>query len=75
MTAKTCLIGCTPTQLIELMASLGQKPYRAKQLQEWVWKHRVTDFEAMTNLPPALREQLAAQCTLRPLEVVEVNES
>ena len=75
MTAKTCLIGCTPTQLIELMASLGQKPYRAKQLQEWVWKHRVTDFEAMTNLPPALREQLATQCTLRPLEVVEVNES
>lgn len=72
---KTCLIGCTPTQLVELMASLGQKPYRAKQLQEWVWKHRVTSFDAMTNLPPALREQLAAQCSLRPLEVVEVNES
>lgn len=72
---KTCLIGCTPDALVELMAAFGQKPYRAKQLQEWIWKHRVTSFDAMTNLPPALREQLATHCTLRPLSVVEVSES
>lgn len=70
-----CLLGYTPDKLQQLVCELGQKPFRAKQLQEWIWKHRATDFEQMTNLPPALREQLVAHYCLRPLQVVEVSAS
>ena len=69
------LLGYTPDKLQQLVCELGQKPFRAKQLQEWIWKHRATDFEQMSNLPPALREQLAAHYCLRPLQVVEVSAS
>ncbi len=61
--------------LARLVEELGQKPYRARQIMEWIWKRRVRDFAAMTNLPPALRQELARRYALRPLEVVEVNAS
>ncbi|MCD7753732.1 MAG: 23S rRNA (adenine(2503)-C(2))-methyltransferase RlmN [Clostridiales bacterium] len=46
-----------------LMADLGQPKFRAKQVFQWL--HRgVASFEEMSNLPKALREQLAEQCLL-----------
>lgn len=72
---KPCLLEYTREALVDLMAELGHKPFRAAQLQEWVWKHRTTDFEQMSNLPPALRAQLAERFSLRPLSVVEVRNS
>ena len=38
----------------------GQPAYRVTQLLEWLYVHRVTGWEAMTNLPKALREKLRA---------------
>ena len=58
--------------LTERFAALGQKPYRAKQVVEWLYDKRVKDFESMTNLPAELRTQLAAQFTFDSLEVVRV---
>ncbi|MBR3925467.1 MAG: 23S rRNA (adenine(2503)-C(2))-methyltransferase RlmN [Akkermansia sp.] len=72
---KSCLLGYTREALVQLMAELGQKPFRAAQLQEWVWKHRATSFEQMSNLPPALRAQLEELYCLRPLTVQEVSQS
>jgi len=69
------LLSYTPDALVTLLAEYGHKPYRAKQLLEWIWKHRVKDFAGMTNLPPALRADLAARFTLRPIELVEISES
>lgn len=51
-------------ELEELMASLGQPRFRAKQVLDWVWKKGVTDPSQMTNLPKGLREQLAATTSL-----------
>ncbi len=70
-----CLLGYSAGELAELLAGMGHKPFRARQLQEWVWKHRATSFEQMSNLPPALRAELAARFTLRPMELVEISES
>lgn len=75
MSALSSLLENTPAELTELLASMGHKPFRATQVMEWIWKHRAVSFDAMTNLPPALRAELAARFILRPLEVVEVNES
>ncbi len=72
---RPCLLELNEERLIELLEEMGEKKFRARQIMEWVWRKRVTAFEAMSNLPPALREQLAARYSLRPLSVVEVNAS
>lgn len=72
---KESILGLTEEALANLLTARGQKPYRAKQLMEWLWKARARSFDEMSNLPPALREELAAEFTIRPLEVVEVNAS
>ncbi len=59
-------------ELAELAVSLGQKPFRAKQLFEWLHKKRVSDYEEMTNLPAAFRARLAEEYPLRSLEKIQV---
>lgn len=70
-----CLLEYTQEMLTTLMEELGQKPFRARQLQEWIWRHRVEDFRQMSNLPPVLRQVLAFRYTLRPLRVESVSAS
>jgi len=48
----------------------GQPAYRVKQLLEWLYTHRVENWEAMTNLPRGLREQLQQHYSLTPLKLV-----
>ena len=60
----------THGRLLELMSELGQPPFRAKQVEEWVWSKNAQSFDEMTNLPKALRERLAARCTLGGVEEV-----
>lgn len=47
-----------------------QPAYRVAQLLEWLYIHRVTAWEAMTNLPKPLREQLRQNFALQTLELV-----
>ena len=51
-------------QLVDLMEQLGYPKFSAKQVEDWVWKHNVSDFQEMTNVPAALRADLSARCTL-----------
>jgi 23S rRNA (adenine2503-C2)-methyltransferase len=48
----------------------GQPAYRAGQVLEWLYAHRVTNWDAMTNLPKALREKLRGHYSLQTLELV-----
>jgi 23S rRNA (adenine2503-C2)-methyltransferase len=50
--------------------SWDQPGYRVTQLLEWLYVRRATDWEAMTNLPKALRERLRNELTLRSLDLV-----
>ena len=54
----------THGELMELVAGLGQPSFRVKQIEEWVWSKNAQSFDDMTNLPKALREQLAEHLTL-----------
>jgi 23S rRNA (adenine2503-C2)-methyltransferase len=47
-----------------------QPVYRVGQLLEWLYAHRVTGWDAMTNLPKLLREKLKGTFSLQPLELV-----
>ncbi len=72
---KPCLLELNEERLVALLEARGEKKFRARQLMEWMWRQRVNSFEAMTNLPPALRQWLAENYCLRPLTVQEVNAS
>jgi 23S rRNA (adenine2503-C2)-methyltransferase len=54
------LFGMGVGELTELMAGLGQKPYRARQVWDALYKQRVASLEEVTTLPTVLREELAA---------------
>ena len=56
----------------ELAAHLSQEepPYRAKQILEWIYRKRVSSFEAMTDLPQQLRQVLSETFCLTNLETV-----
>lgn len=49
---------------VEMQSALGagMPAYRSKQLYEAVYKQRAAGFESITNLPKALRVQLAETC-------------
>jgi 23S rRNA (adenine2503-C2)-methyltransferase len=42
------------------LISVGEKPFRAKQIFEWLWKKNAHTFEEMSNLSLSLRENLQA---------------
>ena len=48
----------------------SQPAYRVAQLLQWLYTRRVTDWDAMTNLPKPLREQLRQAYSLRLPELV-----
>jgi len=52
------LFGKNLAELTELMQGFGQKPYRARQVWEALYKQRVSSIEDMTTLSHALREQI-----------------
>lgn len=59
----------------KLVSELGEKTYRAKQLWEWLWKKSAHSWEEMSDLPKALRTQLAERTVLRPLVIAEEQRS
>jgi 23S rRNA (adenine2503-C2)-methyltransferase len=64
------LFGMDFAELTELMAGLGQKPYRARQLFEALYKQRVSSVEEMTTLSAALRAELVASGWVAGLAVM-----
>lgn len=58
------LRGCNVEQMNDLVKELGEKPFRSKQLYEWVHQKLANDFDEMTNLPKDLREKCRERCIL-----------
>jgi 23S rRNA (adenine2503-C2)-methyltransferase len=66
---KTCtlpvedkpLFGLSLQDLTALMERFGQKPYRASQLHQALYRQRVTSLDQVTVLPQPLRDALAAE--------------
>lgn len=67
---STALLELTQDGLIQLLTSWDQPRFRADQVWEWLYKKLADDPTAMTNLPKALRERLAAETRVDPLERV-----
>ncbi|WP_322014014.1 23S rRNA (adenine(2503)-C(2))-methyltransferase RlmN [Paraburkholderia sp. J12] len=50
--------------LVAYCESLGEKPFRAKQLQRWIHQYNAADFDGMTDLAKSLREKLKGRATI-----------
>ncbi len=61
--------------LADYIASLGERPYRAKQLYEWMHVKQAVSIDGMTNLPKELRSRLARQCRFTVLRMQDVRVS
>lgn len=68
MAETVSLLDLTKPQLDDLLAGWGQPRYRADQVWEWLYKKYATSPAEMSNLPMALRERLAAETLVSPLE-------
>jgi 23S rRNA (adenine2503-C2)-methyltransferase len=67
---KTNLIGLDRAALERFFAELGEKPFRARQVLQWVHQRGVTDFDAMTDLARSLRERLAQKAEITSPRVI-----
>jgi 23S rRNA (adenine2503-C2)-methyltransferase len=54
------------------LATLNERPYRAKQIVDWLYDKRINAFEEMSDLPQALRQRLAQEFAFGNLETVRV---
>src|ERR1041384_1410598 len=61
---KIELLGLTADELYEFIARFGEKPFRARQLYDAIYRRRLTNFETMTELPKRLRAQLAERAVV-----------
>jgi len=56
--ARVDLKGLLPDELVEFVGRMGQQPYRARQLQAWIYARGVANLDAMTDLSKRFREEL-----------------
>jgi len=69
------LAGLSPAAIRALVAEAGAPPYRAQQLFRWVQVRGASSYDAMTDVPKALREALAARLPVRSSRILETNRS
>ena len=60
----------TAEELEAQFRARSQPAYRVAQLLEWLYLHRAASWEAMTNLPKALRDELRKHYSLTALELI-----
>ena len=58
MEQKKDILSLSREELAQEIAQLGEKPFRAKQIYEWLHVKRVQSFAEMTNLSAQFRERL-----------------
>ena len=61
---KRVLVGKTLSELKQLSQELKMPAFAGKQIAEWLYEKRVTDFSAMTNISKQNREKLAEECII-----------
>ena len=65
------LFGLSEAALEAFAVEIGEKPFRGRQLFQWLYQKRVTDFAEMTNLNRPLRDRLAELAEIRLPKVVK----
>ena len=70
---SSALAGLDDARLSELVTGLGGKPFQARQVAHWVFKHGAQTWDDLRNVPKALRAGLAdAGAVLRSSAIATV---
>ena len=75
MAEKANLLDFTLPALTEWFASQGEKPFRARQVYQWIHQRGVAEFDAMTDLAKSLREKLKDAAEVRAPAVLSEHRS
>lgn len=70
MAATVNLLDFDPAQLVAYCDALGEKPFRAKQLQRWIHQFGASQFDQMTDLAKSLRDKLATRAVVAAPAVI-----
>jgi 23S rRNA (adenine2503-C2)-methyltransferase len=73
--ARVNLLGLSRPELEAFVSGLGAKPFRARQLMKWMYRHGESDFDRMTDLAKDFRARLAGVAEVRPPEIVTLEAS
>lgn len=72
-TAPCSLTDLDDAALAALVTRLGGKPFQARQVAHWAYRHAVADYAAMHNVPAGLRQALARELPLSGSTVATVD--
>ena len=72
---KINLLGMTRKQLESFFIRIDEKPFRARQVMQWIHHRGVTDFSEMSDISLKLRETLLQTAEARPPIVLEERSS
>ena len=67
---KTNLLGLDAAGLAAFFQTLGEKPFRARQVLQWVHQRRESDFARMSDLAKDLRAKLVQRATVAAPQIV-----
>jgi len=56
--------------LDQLIESLGERAFRARQLKRWIHRHGAADFDSMTDLAQSLRDKLRGRAVVAAPAIV-----
>lgn len=70
MTEKKDIRSFTYEELKNEVAEIGEKPFRAKQIYEWLHQKLADSFDEMTNLSKPLREKLKESYEIRKVDMI-----
>ena len=70
--AKQSIHSAVLDEIETYLMTLNERPYRAKQIVDWLYQKRAGSFEEMSDLPQALRDRLAQDFGFGNLETVRV---
>lgn len=68
-TEKKDIRKLTLAELKEFFVEQNEKPFRANQVYEWLWRKSAKDFDQMTNVSLELREKLKQHFTINHIRV------
>ena len=69
-TEKINLLDFNRAALETFFVSNGEKPFRARQLMQWVHQRGITDFSLMTDMSKNLREFLSLNCCIELPKII-----
>ncbi len=69
------LLGLSGDELERYFAARGEKPFRARQLMQWIHQRGAVDFATMTDLSKALRQRLSEEAEIEMPRVLSRHDS